>query len=51
VNWAEKDGRKKQAERLCPDINGTRQKLATSALDLSKEAIRIKSVVLDISLH
>ena len=51
VNWSEKDGRKNKAERLCPDINGTRQKLATSALDLSNETIRIKSVVLDISLH
>ena len=50
-NWSEADGRKKQALRLCPQIDGTRQKLAASAADLSRDSIRVKSVVLDASLH
>lgn len=50
-NWSEADGRKKQGLRLCPQIDGTRQKLAASAADLSRDSIRVKSVVLDASLH
>lgn len=50
-NWSERDSRKKQADKLCPTIDYTRQKLATSALDLSNGVIRIKSFVLDVSLH
>lgn len=49
--WANSDYRKKQAERLCPTIEHTRETLATSAADLSKDPIRVKSVVLDTSLH
>ena len=51
ANWSAQDGRKKQATKLCPDIDVTRQKLAVSATDLSNDPIRIKSVVLDASLH
>lgn len=51
ANWSGRDRRKKQALRLCPNIDDTRQKLAASAADLSKDSIRIKSVVLDASLR
>ncbi|SPP64808.1 NACHT domain-containing protein [Nitrospira lenta] len=51
VNWSAQDGRKGQAERLCPKIDDTRQTLAASALELSNSPIRIRSVVLDASLH
>jgi hypothetical protein len=50
-NWSEEDGRKKQAEKLCPTIDYTRQRLTAFAADLSKDSIRIKSVVLDTSLR
>ena len=51
IAWSEQDGRRKQAEKLCPAIDSTRQKLATSSADLSKGSIRVRSVVLDASLH
>ena len=51
VNWSEEDGRKKQALILCPSIDDTRQKLTVSAADLSRDQIRVKSVVLDASLR
>ena len=50
-NWSEEDSRKKQAEKLCLTIDDTRQKLTTTAADLSKDSIRVKSVVLDASLR
>jgi hypothetical protein len=50
-NWSEEDGRKKQAGKLCPTIDYTRQRLAAFAEDLSKDSTRIKSVVLDVSLR
>ncbi len=50
-NWAEADGRKKQALRFCPQIDDTRQKLAASAADLSRDSVRVKAVVLDASLR
>jgi hypothetical protein len=49
--WSGLDGRKKKALRLCPNIDDTKQKLAVSAADLSKDSISIKSVVLDASLR
>jgi hypothetical protein len=51
ANWSALDGRNRRATKLCPDIDVTRQKLAISATNLSKDSIRIKSVVLDTSLH
>ena len=51
VNWSEGDGRKKQAGKLCPTIDDTRQKLTEAAADLSKDSTRVKSVVLDASLR
>jgi len=51
VNWSEKDGRKGRAEKLCPTIDDTRRTLADSATNLSNGPIRIRSVVLDASLH
>jgi hypothetical protein len=50
-NWAKSDSRKKKAKRLCPTLVDTRKKLTTSATDLSTSTTRIKSVVLDTSLH
>jgi predicted NACHT family NTPase len=50
-NWSEEDGRKKQAWKLCPTIDHTRQRLTEFAADLSKDSIRIKSVVFDASLR
>lgn len=49
--WSKRDSRRKHAERLCPKIDSTRQMLATSAADLSNGSTRVKSVVLDASLH
>ncbi|MGE0469357.1 MAG: hypothetical protein AB7L09_09980 [Nitrospira sp.] len=49
--WSKQDSRRKRAEKLCPRIDSTRQLLATSAADLSKGSTRVKSVVLDASLH
>ena len=51
TNWSAQDGRKRQAMKLCPTIDCTKQRLAAFAEDLSKDSIRIKSVVLDASLH
>lgn len=51
VNWSKGDGRKKQAGKLCPTIDDTRQKLTAAAADLSKDSTRVKSVVLDASLR
>jgi hypothetical protein len=50
-NWSKGDGRKKQAEKLCPTLDDTRQKLTASATDLSTDMTRIKAIVLDSSLH
>ena len=50
-NWSEEDGRRKQAKKLCPTFDYTKQRLAAFAEDLSKDSIRIKSVVLDASLR
>lgn len=50
-NWSEEDGRKRQAEKLCPTIDNTRQRLAAFAMDLSRDSTRVKSVVLDASLR
>ena len=51
ANWSEEDGRKKQAGKLCPTIDDTRQKLTAAAADLSKDSTKVKSVVLDASLR
>ena len=50
-NWSKEDGRRKQAKNLCPTFDYTKQRLAAFAEDLSKDSIRIKSVVLDASLR
>ncbi|MDR4461006.1 MAG: hypothetical protein MRJ67_10910 [Nitrospirales bacterium] len=50
-NWSKGDCRKKQAEKLCPTLDNTRQKLTASARDLSTDMTRIKTIVLDTSLH
>lgn len=50
-NWSEADGRKKRALKLCPQICDTREKLAASAADLSRDSVKVQSVVLDASLH
>lgn len=51
AKWSGQDERRKRALRLCSNIDDTRQKLTAAAADLSKDLIRVKSVVLDISLH
>jgi predicted NACHT family NTPase len=51
AKWSGRDGRRGRARRLCPNIDDTRQKLTAAAADLSKDPIRVKSVVLDTSLH
>ncbi|MDO8356505.1 MAG: hypothetical protein Q7U76_08965 [Nitrospirota bacterium] len=51
AKWSGRDGRRKQALRLCPNIDDARQQLSTTAADLSKDLIRVKSVVLDASLR
>lgn len=51
AKWSGQDGRKNQAFRLCPNIDDTRHKLTASAADLSQDSIRVKSVVLDVSLR
>ena len=51
AKWSGRDGRRKQAFRLCPNIDDARQKLTAAAADLSKDSIRVKSVVLDASLR
>lgn len=51
AKWSARDGRRKQALRLCPNIDDARQKLTAAAADLSKDPIRVKSVVLNASLR
>lgn len=51
TRWSNSDDRKQRAEKLCPNLRDTRQKLDNAAADLSKAAIRVQSVVLDTSLH
>lgn len=49
--WTKQDRRKQQARRLCPSIEETRRRLEDSATGVSKDSIRVKSLVLDVSLH
>jgi hypothetical protein len=51
TRWFNSDDRKQRAEKLCPNLRDTRQKLDKAAADLSKASIRVQSVVLDTSLH
>ena len=51
AKWSGRDSRRKKAFNLCPAIDDTRQKLTAAAVDLSKDPIRVKSVVLDASLR
>ena len=51
TRWSDSDGRKQRAEMLCSNLGDIRQKLDETAADLSRASTRVKSIVLDTSLH